>query len=362
MRPTWAEINLNSIRKNLETVKSLIGKDVSIMAVVKADAYGHGAVKVSEALIESGVNSLGVATLEEGLELRDAGIDQPIVILGAVQGDEVPSIVERKLTPTVYDIKILGYLSKEVGKLNESLEFHLKIDTGMSRLGIKGHDISEFVNEYRSHSCLKIKGIFTHLASAEDKTSDYTDFQISRFYESLNLINSLNIKPDYFHLANSAAIQNYPESHGNLVRPGIMIYGAWGQNGIKLYPVMSLKSKIIQIKMHDKGTPVSYGGTYITKRKSLIATVPIGYADGYSRKLSNKAFVSIKGKRANVVGSVCMDFIMIDVTDIEDLQIGDEVVLFGDDIVSIEDISEWADTIPYEIMTLIGKRVHRIFL
>ncbi|MGI9534605.1 MAG: alanine racemase, partial [Thermodesulfobacteriota bacterium] len=157
-------------------------------------------------------------------------------------------------------------------------------------------------------------------------------------------------------------IQNYPESHGNLVRPGIMLYGAGEQNGNKLSSVMRLKSKILQIKMHDKGTPVSYGGTYITERKSLIATVPIGYADGYLRKLSNNAFVSIKGKKAKVVGTVCMDFIMIDVTEIEDVAIGDEVTLFGDEVVTINDISAWAETIPYEIMTLVGKRVHRLFV
>ena len=361
MRPTWAEINLNSVKKNLETVKSLVGNTVSISAVVKADAYGHGAVRISNILIESGIDSLGVATVEEGIELREAGIKHPIIILGGIQKDEIHSVVKNCITPTVYDIEILDSLSKEVNKTNRSLEFHLKIDTGMSRLGIKTDDVKNFVNEYKNHNCLKLKGVFTHLASADDTKSDFTNSQISRFYESLDLMNSLNIKPCYFHLANSAAIQNYSESHGNLVRPGIMIYGAGEQNGNKLSSVMKLKSKIIQIKKLAKGTPISYGGTYITERDSLIATIPIGYADGYLRKLSNKAYVSVKGKKASVVGSVCMDFIMIDVTEFKDVKIGDEVTLFGDEVVTINDISTWAETIPYEIMTLVGKRVHRVF-
>ena len=362
MRPTWAEISLDSIKKNLETVKSLIGEKVSVLAVVKADAYGHGAVPVTEALVSSGVDSLGVATLEEGLELREAGFKHRIIILGGLQKEEVHSIVENGLTPTVYDIEILGPLSKEVEKIDTELEFHLKVDTGMSRLGIKTEDVHPFVKEYSNHNRLKLTGIFTHLASANDTSSSYTNSQITRFFESLELINSLKIRPDYYHMANSAAIQNYPESHGNLVRPGIMIYGAGEQNGNRLLPVMKLKSRIIQLKMHDKGTPVSYGGTYVTKTRSLIATVPIGYADGYLRKLSNRAFVSVKGKRAAVVGTVCMDFIMIDVTDIDEIRIGDEVTLFGDELVTINDISEWAETIPYEIMTLVGKRVHRVFI
>ncbi|MGI9534838.1 MAG: alanine racemase, partial [Thermodesulfobacteriota bacterium] len=264
MRPTWAEINLTSIKNNLETVKSLIHNDVSVLAVVKADAYGHGAVKISNVLIDAGINSLGVATLEEGLELREAGIKHPILILGGIQIDEVHSIVNNGLTPTIYDIEIIAPLSKEVNKINKHLEFHLKIDTGMSRLGIKTDDINNFLTEYRNHKCLKLKGIFTHLANADNNTNNFTNAQISRFNESLNILNSQNIKPDYFHLANSAAIQNYPESHGNLVRPGIMLYGAGEQNSNKLCSVMRLKSKILQIKMHDKGTPVSYGGTYIT--------------------------------------------------------------------------------------------------
>ncbi len=361
MRPTWAEINLRSVKKNLEKVKSLVEYPVSIMAVVKANAYGHGAISVSKKLVESGIDSLAVTTLEEGLELRESGIKLPIIVLGGIQKDEIPCIIKNGLTPTVYDIEILKTLSRETKKINKKLDFHLKIDTGMGRLGIKSRDIESFANEYKKNKCLNLKGVFTHLASADNTSSDFTYNQISIFYRSLKLFKSLNVNPLYFHLANSAAIQNYPRSHGNLVRPGIMLYGAGEQNGNSLYPVMKLKSRIIQLKWHEKGSPISYGGHYVTDRRSLIATVPIGYADGYIRRLSDKAFVSVKGEKAKVVGTICMDFIMIDVTDYKDIRTGDEVTLFGDKLITINDISNWAETIPYEIMTLVGKRVRKVY-
>jgi len=363
MRPTWAEINLNSIKKNLETVRSLVGDTVSIMAVVKADAYGHGAIKISKALIESEVDSMAVATLEEGLELRESGIKHPVMILGSIQESEVPSIIKNELTPAVYNVEILKSLSREMEKSDKYLDLHLRIDTGMNRLGINTKDIRSFINEYKNHAHLTLKGVFTHLASADDITINFTDEQISEFYNSLNLIKSLDVNPRYFHLANSAAIQNYPSSHGNLVRPGIMLYGAGEQNRNKLHPAMKLKSRIIQLRTLNKGTPVSYGGTYVTERKSVIATVPIGYADGYFRKLSNRAYVSVKGAKTKVVGRVCMDFIMIDVTGHpEEIRTGDEVTLLGDKLVTVNDISDWAETSPYEVMALVGKRVQKIYV
>ena len=207
-----------------------------------------------------------------------------------------------------------------------------------------------------------MEGFFSHLSMADEVTKNYTDKQIRLFFDSLTKFNKQNINPDYYHLANSAAIQNYPDSHCNLVRPGIMIYGAGECNGYNLSSVMKLKSKVIQLKSHKKGTPISYGGTYITEKKSIIATIPIGYADGYLRVLSNNSFVSINESRAPVVGTVCMDFIMVDVTEINNVKVGDVVTLFGDGTVSLQDVAEWANTIPYEIMTLVGKRVHRIFI
>ena len=362
MRPTWVEIDLQSIKNNLETVKSIIGDRVSILAIVKADAYGHGAVTVSKTLVNYGVSKLGVATLEEAMELRESGINHPIIILGGVQKNELDDVIKHGIIPTIYDLQILEDLSDAAKKINKNYTYHLKIDTGMSRLGIKHQDVGLFFEKHSKINNLRLEGLFSHLATADEITNDYTAKQIKLFNESLNKFRELNIEPTYYHLANSAAIQNFPESHGNMVRPGIMIYGAGEFNGYNLSPVMKLKSKIIQLKEHDKGTSVSYGGTYVTSKKSVIATVPIGYADGYLRLLSNKAYVSVNGERAPVVGRVCMDFIMVDVTEINNVNVGDVVTLFGDGNVSINDVSDWADTIPYEIMTLVGKRVHRLFI
>jgi alanine racemase len=362
MRPTWVEIDLHSIKTNLNTVKGIIGDNVSILAIVKADAYGHGAVTVSKILINNGVEILGVATLEEGMELRESGINHPVIILGGIQKDELDDVIKNSMIPTIYDIGILEELSNAAKKINKNYSYHLKIDTGMNRLGIKHENLDLFFENHARYNNLRLEGLFTHLSMADEITNDYTNMQINLFFESLNTFRKLNIDPEYFHLANSAAIQNFPESHGNLVRPGIMIYGEGSINGYKLSPVMKLKSKIIQLKSHDKGASISYGGTYVTDKKSLIATVPIGYADGYLRILSNRAFVSLNGKRAPVVGSVCMDFVMIDVTKINNVKVGDVVTLFGDGNVSLNDVAGWADTIPYEIMTLVGKRVHRLFV
>ncbi len=362
MRPTWVEIDLHSIKKNLATVKSIVGDSVSILAIVKADAYGHGAVTVSKTLINNGVNKLGVATLEEAMELRESGINHPIIILGGIQKDEIDDVIKNGIIPTIYDVEILKELASSAKKINTNYSYHLKIDTGMSRLGIKHQDVDLFFEKHSQYNNLRLKGLFSHLSMADEAESEYTDKQIKLFFESLEKFRKLNIEPEYHHLANSAAIQNYPGSHGNMVRPGIMIYGAGACNGYQLSPVMKLKSKIIQLKNHEKGTSVSYGGTYITDKNTKIATVPIGYADGYLRILSNKAFVSIMGKRAPVVGRVCMDFIMVDVTEINEVKVGDVVTLFGDGNVSLDDVADWAETIPYEIMTLVGKRVHRLFI
>jgi len=362
MRPTWVEIDLNSIKTNIDTVKTIVGKDVSVLAIVKADAYGHGAVSVSKTLIKCGIKYLGVATLEEGMELRESGINHPIIILGSIQKDELDEVIRHGIVPTIYDLEILKELSNAAKKINKNYGYHLKIDTGMSRLGIKTSDISNFLEKHAKYNNLRMEGLFSHLSMADEITNNYTDIQIELFFDSLKKFKKLNINPDYYHLANSAAIQNYTNSHCNLVRPGIMIYGAGAFNGNSLSPVMKLKSKIIQLKSHEKGTSISYGGTYITERKSLIATIPIGYADGYLRVLSNNSFVSVNGKRAPVVGRVCMDFIMVDVTEINNVNVGDVVTLFGDGAVSLQDVAGWANTIPYEIMTLVGKRVHRIFV
>ena len=360
MRPTWAEISLDSLESNFNEIKKLIGKNVEVLAVVKADAYGHGSVSVSNRLLKCGADMLGVATVEEALELRENGITSKIVLLGGIQPDEAETVIKYELTPTGFLPKTFESLSKYAEKNGKKVSCHLKIDTGMTRLGVMYDDVKKFVNSI-DFSLINFEGVFTHLACANERDDKFTKMQIDRFNSVLETLKSMDIACKYIHSANSAAVQIYPESHFNLVRPGIMIYGSGSVQTVDLKSVMKLKTKIIQIKEVDSGTAISYGGTFVTNRKSTIAVLPIGYADGYSRKLSNKAKVSVNGKLAPVVGRVCMDLTMVDITDIDNLSVGDEVTLFGDALVSIEDISEWAETIPYEIMTLIGKRIPRIY-
>ncbi|MGH7886217.1 MAG: alanine racemase [Thermodesulfobacteriota bacterium] len=361
MRPTWAEISLDSIRSNFNEVKEIIGKTVSILAVVKADAYGHGAVEVSKALIESGAAMLGVATLGEALELRENGIDSKIILLGGIQPDEAEDVVKNNLTPACYLTQTVEALSYQASRFNKEISFHLKIDTGMTRLGIRNHEVELFLNSLSSYKNLVLEGVFTHLSCANDEDNSYTNFQLNEFIDSLHKLEKLKFIKKYVHVANSAALQKFPESHYNLVRPGIMLYGSGNLINLDIRPVMKLKTKVVQIKRVPENTHVSYGGTFVTKRDSVLAVLPIGYADGYLRKLSNRAKVSVNGELAPVVGAVCMDLITIDITEISNVGVGDEVVLFGDSNVGVEDVSLWAETIPYEIMSIIGKRIPRIY-
>ncbi len=397
MRPTWAEIEINSLKSNFLQVKRIVGKDVGVISVVKADAYGHGSVNVSKALIDSGSNLLGVATVEEALELRGSGIDSPILLLGGIQPDEVEAMVKNNLIPSLFSLASAHAINTYAEKIGKKVRYHLKVDTGMNRLGVGLSEICDFLENLINFGNLELEGVFTHFANADVDSKEPTLKQISVFNVMLSLINQAGLNPKYIHSANSAAIQRFPESHMNLVRPGIMLYGA-GRMGARsepsrttcgepfdrstlstssgltaqenaadrtnfeLKPVMKLKTRITQLKRITAGTSVSYGGTFIASRPSIIATLPIGYADGYVRRLSNRARVSIRGFTAPVVGTVCMDMTMVDVTEVPEVMSGDEVVLFGDEMVSAEDVARWADTIPYEIFSITGKRVPRVYI
>lgn len=361
MRPTWAEINIDAVVSNFNEIKKIVGKTVSVLAVVKADAYGHGAVEISKNLVDCGADMLGVATIEEALELRESGIKQKIVLLSGIQPDEASEVIKHDLTPTCYLVETLEALSKHASEHNKIINYHLKIDTGMTRLGIRNGELESFFNSLKKYGNLNLEGVFTHLSCAGETEKSYTEYQLENFKETLFALSDLNYSHRYVHVANSAALQLFPCSHYNLVRPGILLYGSGNITGIDIRSVMKLKTKVVQIKKVPENTHVSYGGTFVTKRNSVLAVLPIGYADGYLRKLSNRAKVSVNGMLCPVVGAVCMDLVIIDVTDVPDVQTGTEVVLFGDELVSIEDVSEWAETIPYEIMSLIGKRIPRIY-
>jgi alanine racemase len=363
MRPTWAEIDINSLKSNFFHVKKLIGSETGIMSIVKADAYGHGAVAVSKALFEScGSQMFGVATVEEALELRESGIKAPILVLAGINPNEAKTVVKSELTPTIYSLQLASALNDYASKLGVRVGYHLKIDTGMTRLGIGIDEIYDFMNEMVCFKNLNMEGLFSHLANADMELVDYTLKQIRIFKDIHSIMNQAGVFPKYLHIANSSAIQRIPLSHMNLVRPGIMLYGSGINQKIKLSPVMKLKTRVIQVKQVPPGIPVSYGGTFVTKRPTVIAILPIGYADGYMRNLSNRAKVSTKGYSAPVVGKVCMDLTIIDVTDVPGIKEDDQVILFGDESVTVEDVARWAGTISYEILSITGKRVPRVYI
>ncbi len=362
MRPTWAEIDLDAVKHNFMHTKEIVGADVSVLSVVKADAYGHGAVEVSRALVEAGTDMLGVAIVEEALELRDYGIEVPIILLGGIRSDEAHLAVEYDLTPFVFSIDVARSLESESAKAQKKTSYHLKFDTGMTRLGVRPEDSAPFLDELSKFKNIVMQGVVTHLSTAFTDSDENTYNQINALNDLVELVRSKGFRPSYIHAANSAAIQKYPESRYNLVRPGIVLYGSGNYSGIDLKPVMKLKSRIIQLSRVPMGTPVSYGGKFVTKQPSIIATIPVGYADGYTRMLSSKGVVSVKGALAPVVGDVCMDFIMVDVSNIKNINVGDEVVLFGDDLISVIDLAQRANTISYELLSNIGKRVPRKYL
>lgn len=363
-RPTWAEVNLKAVKHNLQQIRRIIHHTTKIIAVVKADAYGHGAVRISQTLIENKIDYLAVAGWSEAKELRDANIKSKILILGYTPDDFICDVADNFITQTIYDIDILGEYIKKLK--NKKLKIHLKIDTGMNRLGISPQETLIVVKNILKIKNIELEGIFTHFSSA-DSDRKYTMYQFLKFKNIIHQLNYEKIEIPYLHCCNSAATIKFPKMHLDMVRPGIAIYGMlpFSTRKINLIPVMSLKSKIISVKEVGKGEKISYNGTFITQRKGKIATVPIGYADGYSRRLSNCGEVLIQSKKVKVVGNVCMDFIMVDVSNIKDVNIGDEVILMGVSCnrkITADDIAKKINTINYEITCLVEKRIPRVYI
>jgi len=368
-RPTVAEINVGALRHNLREVRALVGAGVSILAVVKANAYGHGAAVSARAFVAEGAERLGVATLEEGAELRAAGLRVPILLLGGVAPGQEDDVLEHDLTPAVWDADMGRALATRAAARHRTIRTHLKIDTGMTRLGVPVPDVARVGAELAALPGLEIEGVFTHFACAEDVTGEPVAEQMHRFASALDELDRVGVRPVLRHLANSAAVLTLPAAHAVMVRPGIMLYGVPPDPVLAaratLEPAMRFRSVVLQCKRVPSGTPVSYGRTFRTARPSVLATVPVGYADGYPRCLSNRASVLVGGQRAPVVGRVCMDLTVVDVTDIGGISQGDEVVLWGRQgsaEVSCSEVAGWADTIPYELMTRVGTRVPRVFV
>ncbi len=366
-RPTVAEIDLRSLEYNYRQLKKRIPERVKMLAVVKADAYGHGAIPISRKLEKLGVAYLGVAISDEGVELRKGGVKAPILILGGVYKEDVDQVLQFDLTPVVFQKESLRLLTKATERWQKKVRIHIKVDTGMGRLGVPLDLWPAFLKELKRSPKIDIEGILSHFSMIDDQDG-YTTYQWREFQRAVAIAKKMGISCQYLHMASSAILTAFPSYSGNLVRPGIMLYGSYPspvfKKIIRLKPVLTLKTHIHFLKRVPPGTKISYGGIFTTKRESLIATLPIGYADGYSRQLSNKGEVLVRGRRAPVIGRVCMDFMMVDVTNIPKVSLGDEVILMGRQgrqQITAEEIAEKTNSISYEVLCLVGKRVPRVY-
>ncbi|MGX6444850.1 alanine racemase [Neobacillus sp. K501] len=369
-RDTWAEISLDAVKHNTMQYKGFIGEAVKIMAVVKADGYGHGAVPVAQAALEAGADYLGVAILDEAIQLREAGITQPILVLGYTPIRSIRHAILANVDLAVFSEDVLDEIINQSEQLQTSVSIHLKVDTGMSRIGIQTSDEAIYLARKALISKnIILKGVFTHFANADNEDPTYTFKQYTQFQTVISDLNSQNISIPLKHCCNSAGTMNFPEMHLDMVRVGIGLYGLYPDaslknHSIQLQQAMTLKTKIASLKMVSKSQPISYGCTFAPTSDSLIATLPIGYADGLSRLLSNRGHFLLHGEKVSVTGRVCMDQTMIDVSSVPGCHQGDVVTIFGNNdesFQSIDEISNLMGTINYEVVCLIGKRVPRIY-
>lgn len=369
IRPVWAEIDLDKIAFNMRNIKKLV-KDKDVIAVIKADAYGHGAVEIAEVLLENGASRFAVAIITEAIELRDSGIETPIMILGYTPIEFAEDLIKYDIEQTVYDLEYAKKLSEIALKMGKKAKIHIALDTGMGRIGFMPNDNSlNEVLKIASLNGIEIVGIFTHFSTSDEKDKEYTNYQFSKIQNFIKRLSDNGVNIPIKHVSNSGAIIDLPETYLDAVRAGIILYGYYPSNEVNkerlaLKPALTLKTKVGHIKKLEKGMYVSYGRTFKTERDSIIATLPIGYADGYSRLLSGKAKVVINGKIANVVGRICMDQCMVDVTDVGEVKVGDEVILLGEDgdlKFNADDMAEIIGTINYDILCMIKHRVPRVY-
>ena len=364
-RDARAEINLGAIRHNITEIRRHIQAAAKLCVVVKANAYGHGAVEVSKVAVECGADVLAVATVDEGLELRRAGFTLPILILGLIPTAAVEVAVKNKLTMTVSDVDFAKKISAAAVKFNDVAKIHLAIETGMGRIGVYPSDAVEVAAQIYALPGVELEGLFTHFADADISDKTFTLNQLETFKNVCEKIRQRGIDIKICHAAESAAILEIPAAHLDMVRAGIITYGFYPSTEVKrtieLLPVMKLVARVVYVKKVAKGTPIGYGREFIAARDSIIATLPIGYADGYIRAYKN-FHVEINGKLAPIAGRVCMDQFMVDVTDIEGVEVGDEAILFGGDLITGDDAAKHLHTINYEVTCLISNRVPRIYV
>jgi alanine racemase len=364
-RPTVAEVSLSALRANCRRARALVGADVAVMAVVKADAYGHGAVAAARAFLEAGAAALGVSTVEEGAALRAAGVAAPVVVLGGAFPGEEEAVVGHDLAVAAWDVEATRRLAAVARARGRTASVHVKIDTGMTRLGLDVGRVRAFGEAVGGLGGVRVTGAFSHLASADAVDTASAQAQFERFRAAVAALAEAGVRPAHVHLANSAAVLGAPEAHFTMVRPGLMLYGYapaphLGTEGT-LEPAMRLVTAVAQVRQVAPGTAVGYGGTFVTTRPSTIAVLPIGYADGYHRLASNRARVLVRGERVPVAGRVCMDHTMADVTGL-DVRAGEPVVVFGRQgrtAIGADELGGWCETIAYEVLTAVGRRVPR---
>lgn len=369
LRPTRAEINLANLRHNLRQFRRHLPAATRLMAVVKADGYGHGAVEIARHALTEGADYLGVALVEEGIVLRKAGLMAPILVFGSPPPELVPLFFEHRLIPTVYSMDLAQRFSAEAQQRGEQILLHVKVDTGMGRVGIfPPGDAAQFLAALQTMPGLQVEGIYTHMAAADEKDRRYTERQLGIFKRLLGILEEKGLCPPLKHAANSAAAMLYPSAWLDMVRLGISMYGHYPSNEVAwpldLKPLLTLKSSIAFLKEVPAGTAISYGCTYTTMERASIATIPLGYADGYNRLLSNRGCVLVGRQRAPVVGRVCMDQFLVRVDAISDVKAGDEVVLLGrqgEEEITAEDIAALLGTINYEVLCAISARVPRVY-
>jgi len=367
---TWAEINLDAIAANTHGLKQHIGEQTELMAVVKANAYGHGMLPVARVALKSGATWLGVGRVEEGEELRVGGITAPILLMCYATAGQAVDIVRHRLTPTVNTLELARALSAAVAKQGvPALPVHLKVDTGMGRFGLMPQEVLDFARVLLGLPGLFLEGFYTHFCTADERDTSHTYRQFEMYRQLVRQLEEAGIAIPVKHVANSAATLRFPEMHMDVVRCGIAIYGLRPSPDVEmvipLRPAMTLKSRVGRVRTLPAGWGISYGRTYVTSRPTPVALVPVGYGDGYHRILSNKGAVLIRGKRAPIVGRVCMDQFVVDVSAIPDVQLNDVVVLFGrqgDAEIHIDEVAAWAGTINYEVVTSILPRVPRVYL
>ena len=367
---TYAEVNLDAIRHNIDEVHKNIKEGTKVMAIVKANAYGHGAVQVAKALYDQ-VDAYGVAMIEEAIELRKAGIDKLILILGYTGEESYEDLVQYQISQTVYTWEMAEQLSETALKLGKKAKIHIKVDTGMSRIGfIPCEESLDTVEKISKLPGLEVEGIFTHFSKADETDKAFTKKQEAAYEQMITWLKERQVSIPVHHVSNSAGIVDLPEYNKDIVRAGIILYGLWpsdevNKENIDLQPLLSLKSHVVHVKELEPGRIISYGGTFEVEHPMRIATVPVGYADGYPRSLSNQGYVLIHGKRAAICGRVCMDQMMVDVTDIADVCPGDEVTLIGRDgaeCITLEELGDLSGRFNYEFVCDLNKRIPRVYV